>query len=145
MKRLFMAAAALAALYALTSAAKATDPYTTRLQCTPPLDRRDPNPITRIYVSIEEHMGIDMSVVHEAANGEYYDRAEQYTDIKVSVKNGIKGWTGKWTKNPNHIMAGGVYLGPDGRFVYREKRWKNGFAEWDLVSPCVMVARFNQE
>lgn len=110
------------------------------LTCTPPLDRNDKNPVKNIFVSFEYDMTsrrfTSMNVTHERYYGDIIDRFQQYPNAVLKFDGSIYGWTGAWVKNPARTMAGGVYMGQDGRWYYREKGWMNGASDSDMIAAC---------
>jgi len=113
------------------------------LQCTPPLDRADRNPVKAIWVSFDYDWTnlkmLGMSVNHERWNGEFIDRFAQYRDAEMTMQQGIYGWKGSWMRNPGRIMAGGVFTDQHGQWFYREKGWTNGMPDFDMTAPCVIT------
>jgi hypothetical protein len=80
-----------------------------------------------------------MSINHELYYGQFVDRFTQYTNAVLKFDGSIFGWTGTYAKEPWVNMAGGVFIGQDGRWYYREKQWKNGAPSFDITSPCLVT------
>jgi hypothetical protein len=113
------------------------------LVCKPTLDRSDRDPVVKIYVSYAydrtQRRMLSMSVNHELFSGVSVDRLQQYADYRMKFDGSIYGWTGTWSRDHQISMAGGVYVGTDGRWYYREKQWKSGMPSWDHASPCELI------
>ena len=111
------------------------------LLCTPPLDRKDRNPVTKISVGFEydwtHRRVVSMDINHQFYYGGFVNRFQQYGNVKLGFDGTIFGWTGVLMRNPAENMAGGVFIGEGERWYYREKHWKNGVADFDITSPCV--------
>lgn len=108
--------------------------------CKPPLDRSDPDPVVKIWVTYDfdaTHVELlRMSVMHERFSGAFVDRFQQYR-TQLKFDGAIYGWTGSLAKNPAIHMAGGIYTATDGHWYYRERLWDaHNRPEGDWTSTC---------
>ena len=109
------------------------------LKCKFPLDRTDKNPVIQTWVSIQindRNNLVGMSVEHDRYYGDKVFRLQQYNSTFATDNAGTYGWKGTLNWNHDVVMAGGVFLGQDGLWHYREKMWENGKATWDWTSQC---------
>src|SRR5262249_15790099 len=144
MKRLLLAAAALAALTVLPVAGNAS--IIENYECgaaksSPPDSDRDP-----VYKTKLQTVGMGAQYVlhaflvdHYAASGKVYSRDDQYRDRRYWSTSISENWSGISIKNPSLTMVGRLMEDTRNRptrLTYVEKLFRSGRLETTIVSVC---------
>jgi hypothetical protein len=106
------------------------------------------DPSYKVVVLVEEPDSI-FSVVHTTASGKYYDRANQYTDVKTGPLRENEDWVtspliwiGTYSKSPDLSMVGMIGSSKD-KLFYRETLYKKikgkQVAQASIESTCHQV------
>jgi hypothetical protein len=109
--------------------------------CTPPLDRRDPNPVTKIYVIVDfdqSNVLRWMNVIHTQFNGNeiWFQQYQTDTVSSPDASKPVYNWHGTNRKDPRLTMGGGLYYGADNNWHYAEEQWKNGEYQFHVIASC---------
>jgi hypothetical protein len=149
MRNILLAGATLLVLtssgYAFTKPAPMTLDTITNLECVTTYEEPrtyERNPIYKIQVTLTlTENGDDvesLDAVHVAANGDQYDRNDQYTDSNVWKKKGVLEWywTGTRNRDSRIKMGGRLYYNNVEGWVYQEDQTKNGQQKYFMTSKC---------
>ena len=118
----------------------------TALECVPvqATDTEDRDRIYKIVVNIsfnDNWQPEDMSVLHYAASGTAYNRADQYTRSDLTQIPGRidYSWTGTWIKNSAVTMRGHLKRSTANKWTYSEQQFKYGSQDYSMSSVCHTV------
>jgi hypothetical protein len=106
---------ALAILASLTVPVLASpDDGKVALICASPLDRKDPDPVIRIYINATfEKSGVisHMSILFQTYSNKYYDRSKQYNSegINQVPDTAEWQWIGTAVTNKKHVLLGRLF------------------------------------
>jgi hypothetical protein len=120
----------------------------TSLECVPvqatDSDHRDRDPIYKIVVNVsfdDNWQPENLSVLHYAASGTAYDRADQYTRSDLTYTPGKIDyyWTGTWVQNSAVTMRGHLMRSTANKWTYSEDQFKYGRQDYSMSSVCHTV------
>lgn len=112
------------------------------LNCAPPLDRTEANPVVRIRVAMSFQDNSDalrsMDVFHEFHNMSQVDRSTQYRGDRLWQEPGRTDWywTGTLIRTPAITMTGRAWRDLNDKWWYQETLHKNGVVTWRNRALC---------
>ena len=111
------------------------------LECRPPLDRKDRNPVVKTFVNLSFKNGDEVqefTVIHELFDGRKIDRSNQYTGTVAHVPSGgnVWSWSGRLDRNPRITMEARAFLSARNEWWYEENVFDNGRSDSAILYQC---------
>jgi hypothetical protein len=111
------------------------------LECRPPLDGKDRNPVVKTFVNLSFKNGHEVqefSVIHELFDGRKIDRSNQYTGTATHVPGQNEwSWSGRLDSNRSITMEARVFRNSRDEWWYEENVFKNGQSDGAIQFRCV--------
>jgi len=110
------------------------------LECRPPLDRKDRNPVVKTFVNLSFKNGHEVqefSVIHELFDGRKIDRSNQYTGTVTHVPGQNEwSWSGRLDSNRRITMEARVFRNARNEWWYEENVFDNGRSDGAIQYRC---------
>jgi hypothetical protein len=111
------------------------------LTCTPPLNRRDRDPVVRIHLAVtidRNTTPTEFEIRHETMSGHFYSRTEQYELSQLWQLGDVTSWTGYRKRHPEQIGSGELWHNREQWFY--EEWFYTGTRQRDHVkSTCMPI------